>query len=239
MPDPQPSKGDSHDPSPLSRPAFRVIVLLVWLSVLAAFWLAARIADAGIIDFVLRSIDRALTSPWAPLGLLALYTVRPLLLVPITVVNLASGFFLGVAAGIALGMVGTLLSATVGYAIGRIVGSAEMADRMSSRWAFVRMLRNRSFESIVAGGLMYLHADMVNVPSGLLRIRFPVFLLGIALGNALLLATAVLTGAAVEGNLAEARVTIEPWYLAAAAVLLVVSLGLAYWLRRRVRPLTS
>jgi uncharacterized membrane protein YdjX (TVP38/TMEM64 family) len=46
---------------------------------------------------------------------LALYLLRPLLLVPITVVNLASGFVLGALPGLALAMAGTLASASIGY----------------------------------------------------------------------------------------------------------------------------
>lgn len=212
-------------------------MLVAWCGLLAAFWLTARSADQGLVEFLLTSVERALDSPWAPWGLLGLYMLRPVLLVPITVVNLASGFFLGAVAGVALGMLGTLLSATVGYGIGRFMGSEDMAERLTTRWPFVELLKSRGFESVVTGGLMYLHADVVNLPSGLLRLHFPRFLLGIMLGNSLTLTTAVLTGASVDDDLAGARISVEPWYLIVAAMLLVISLGLAWWLRRRVRPL--
>lgn len=219
------------------RGTFRAIVLVAWTVVLAAFGWAAQRADAGPVPFLLGLIEQASSSPWAPVALLGLYLARPLLLIPITVANLASGFVLGAWPGIALALVGTLLSASSGYAIGRFMGSAALTVRLSERWAIVRMLRRRSFESVVAGGLMYLHADMVNLPAGLLRIRVPVFLSGIVLGNTLTMTTAVLAGASVEGRLDRATVSVDTTYLALAGGLFTLSLVLAYTLRRRVRPL--
>jgi uncharacterized membrane protein YdjX (TVP38/TMEM64 family) len=155
-----------------------------------------------------------------------------LLLVPITVLNLASGFVLGAFAGVPFAMAGTLLSASAGYGVGRFMGDTGRTADVAARSPIGRALRRRSFESVVAGGLMYLHADMVNIPAGLVRMRFGLFLSGIALGNALTMTTAVLTGASVEGRLVDARVSLDLRYLALAAVLFAVSLALAYALRR-------
>ena len=155
---------------------------------------------------------------------------------PVTLLNLASGFLLGPWWGVAFGLTGVLLSSAAGYRVSRFFGSAELAEKLSARWPLVRMLRSRGFEAVIAGGLMYLHADAVNLPSGVMRLRFPVFLAGIALGNALTLTTAVLAGASVEGRLADAAVTVKPVYLALAAALFLVSLVLAYLVRKRVRP---
>lgn len=220
----------------LRIPALRISALLAWTLLLAAFWLGMRGAYAGPVEYLFAAVEYLSSSRLAPAGLLALYLLRPLLLVPVTVLNLASGLLLGPAQGVALALTGTLLSASVGYAIGRFIGSATLVMQLSERWRIVRLLRERSFETVVAGGLMYLHADMVNLPSGLLRIHFPTFLAGITVGNGLTLTMAVLAGASVEGGLASAKLEIELEYLALAAVLLLVSLSLAYLLRRRMQP---
>lgn len=213
----------------------RIAVLLVWATLLATFWLGARRADMSALEYLLSTIDELSRRPWAPAGLLALYLLRPLLLVPVTLLNLASGFLLGALWGVVFGMTGVLLSSTVGYGIGRFFGSVALAETLSARWPLVRTLRSRSFETVLAGGLMYLHADAVNLPSGLLRLCFPVFLAGIALGNTLTLVTAVLAGSSVEGGLADAKVRVEPLYLVIAAALLLISLVLAYLVRKRIR----
>jgi len=218
------------------RLASRVLALVSWSILLVVFWQSARQADAGPLDYLIGSIEHLATRPWAPAGVFALYLARPLLLVPITVVNLASGFVLGAWPGLAFAMAGTLASASIGYGIGHALGPMGLAGDLVGRWPLLRTLRRRSFESVVAGGLMYLHADAVNLPAGLLRIRFPVFLAGIAVGNTLTMTSAVLAGASVEGGLGEASVAVDGTTLLLALVLFTVSLALASWLRRRQRP---
>ena len=215
------------------RAMLRGVALLLWSLLLIAFWQGAREAGVGPLDYLVATIEHVAARPWAPAGVLALYLVRPVLLVPITVVNLASGFVLGLLPGLALAMTGTLASASIGYGIGRLLGSAGLANDLPARWSILRTLRRRSFESVVAGGLMYLHADAVNLPAGLLRVRFPVFLAGIAVGNTLTMSSAVLAGSSVEGSLRDATVAIDTTTLLLALALFTVSLALASWLRRR------
>lgn len=216
------------------RVVLRGLVLALWVGLLVALWAGARGAGVGPLAYLLAGIDRAASHPWAPLGLLLLYALRPLTLVPITAMNLASGFLLGLLPGLGLALAGTLLSASVGYAIGRLLGPARAADALAERWPLVRTLRRHGFEGVVLGGLMYLHADAVNLPAGLLRIRFPSFLAGIALGNALTLTAAVLTGASVEGRLADATVRVSPVHLVLAAALFLGGLVVAHRVRARV-----
>ena len=218
------------------RTVSRAVALGVWSLALIAFWQGARRADVGPLDYLLTSIEHLSAHPWAPAGVLALYVIRPLLLVPITVVNLASGFVLGALPGLALAMAGTLASASIGYGIGRLLGTVGLAGDLIGRWPLLRTLQRRSFESVVAGGLMYLHADAVNLPAGLLRIRFRVFLAGIAVGNALTMTSAVLAGASVEGSLTAATVNVDGTTLWLALGLFTVSLALASWLRKRQPP---
>jgi phospholipase D1/2 len=236
VPHPEVRHARTGERGPRRWTAYRPIALGAWSLLLIAFWQGARQADVGAVDYLLSGIENLATRPWAPAGVLALYLMRPLLLVPITVVNLASGFVLGALPGWALAMVGTLASASIGYGIGRLLGTVGLAGELLGRWPLLRMLRRRGFESVVAGGLMYLHADAVNLPAGLLRIRFPVFLAGIAVGNALTMTSAVLAGASVEGSLVEATVTVDRTILWLALGLFVASLALASWLRRRHAP---
>lgn len=211
----------------------RMVALALWVSIALAFWFGARQADMSPVAFLLAGVETLAAQPWAALGVLALYLVRPLLLLPITVANLAAGFVLGPAAGLALALGGTLASASVGYTIGRTLGTASLARALPERWRVLRVLRRRTFESVAAGGLMYLHADAVNLPAGLMRVPFPLFLAGIAVGNALTMTSAVLAGSSVEGDLSSASVQVDVATLALALTLFTCSLLLASWLRRR------
>lgn len=218
------------------RGLLRIVALVLWSLLLIAFWYGARQADVGPVDYLLTGIEDLAARPWAPAGVIALYLVRPLLLIPITVANVTAGFVLGLLPGLVFALTGTLASATIGYGIGRTLGSAGLAHDLPKRLPVLGTLRRRSFESVVAGGLMYLHADAVNLPAGLLRIRFPVFLAGITVGNSLTMTSAVLAGSSVEGSLAEATVAIDTTTLLLALALFTLSLTVAAWLRRRHMP---
>jgi phospholipase D1/2 len=233
LPPPEERLASTAERGPRRWTASRLIALSVWSLLLIAFWQGARQADVGAVDSLISAIEELATHPWAAAGILALYLIRPLLLVPITVVNLASGFVFGALGGWALALVGTLTSASVGYAIGRLLGSVGLGGEMLRRWPLLRTLRRRGFESVAAGGLMYLHADAVNMPAGLMRIRFRVFLAGIVVGNALTMTAAVLAGASVEGSLADATVALDATTLWLALALFAVSVAFAAWLRRR------
>jgi phospholipase D1/2 len=227
-PDTDPGAG-----SPRLRTVLRASAVAAWSLVLVAFWYGARQAGVGPLDYLVDGIEFIATRPWAAAGVLALYLARPILLVPITVVNVAAGFVLGVLPGLALALTGTLASASIGYGIGRFLGSSGLARTLPERWAFLRVLQRNAFASVAAGGLMYLHADAVNLPAGLMRIRFPTFLAGIAVGNALTMTSAVLAGASVDGTLRDATLSIDAAMLVPALVLFALSLTLASWLRRR------
>jgi len=216
-----------------SRAVFRAVAIAAWSVVVVTFWYGARQAGVGPLDYLFGGIDRVAAHPWAAVGVLGLYLVRPLLLVPISIVNVASGFVLGLLPGLALALTGTLASASIGYGIGRVLGSAGLARSLPERWAILGVLRRNAFVSVVAGGLMYLHADAVNLPAGLMRIRFAVFLAGIVVGNALTMSAAVLAGASVDGSLSDATVAVDATTLVPALMLFALSLTLASWLRRR------
>ena len=229
---------DPHEADPAARKQrwwvlLRGATLVLWSILLIAFWQGARQADVGPLDYLFTGIEQLAARPWALAGVFALYLVRPLLLVPITIVNLASGFVLGVLPGLILALTGTLASASIGYGIGRLLGSFERTRSLTSRWPILRSLRRRSFESVAAGGLMYLHAEAVNLPAGLLRIHFPAFLAGIAVGNSLTMTSAVLAGSAVEGSLRGTTVAFDGVTMVLALALFALSLTLASLLRRR------
>jgi uncharacterized membrane protein YdjX (TVP38/TMEM64 family) len=215
------------------RGVLRLVALVLWAIIALAFWFGARQAGVNPVAFLLGGVEALAAQPWAPAGVLLLYLARPLLLLPITVANLAAGFVLGPFAGLALALGGTLASASVGYTIGRTLGSESLAQSLPARWRVLRVLRRRTFESVVAGGLMYLHADAVNLPAGLMRVPFPLFLAGIAVGNALTMTSAVLAGSSVDGDLSAATVQVDVGTLALALTLFTLSLLLASWLRRR------
>ena len=212
----------------MTRPQ-RFTVLAFWLALLLALFAAARLQEVSPLGLLGGWLERAPESPATPFVLLGAYLLRPLTLLPVTFLTVASGFIFGPVWGSLYALVATLLSSGLAYAIGRLFG----AGGLETRGDFVARLRSRSFETVLLGRLLALPGDLINYASGFLRISFSAFLLATALGGAPGLLTGVLVGASVEGDLGAARVTINAPYLLASAGLLVVSLGVSYALRRR------
>lgn len=211
-----------------------LLALALWLALLAGFWWQAGGSELGAVAFIADRIEGLTRSAWAPLAVFGLYLVRPLLLIPITVTNIAAGFVLGAGPGMALAIAGTLASAALGYAMARWLtrGVATTSPLHSGR--LPEVLRRNGFLSVAFGGLMYFHADAVNFPAGALRIPFPTFLAGIAVGNALTMSAAVLAGASVDGRLLDASLAIDSTRLVLAGGLFAVSIALAFALRARL-----
>jgi len=202
-------------------------VVSLWLGVLAAFWIYASTHTLSPGE-VLRALLHDLQGhALAPLYLLLIYLLRPLLLLPTTLLTVASGFLFGPFWGFLYAGAATLLSSALAYALGRYfaAGTPELDAK------FVQRLRARSFETVLLSRLLALPGDLVNYAAGFLRISAAAFLLGTALGGVPGLLMGVLAGASLEGLAGGVRLNVP--YLALSAALLLLSLGVAHVLRRR------
>lgn len=216
------------------RPRFpwqHLLVLLLWLSLLLAFWSYAQTRERGALELVQSWLASLSERSWGPLALLGIFALRPLLLLPITILNVFSGFLFGPLLGLLYALLATLMSSSVAYAVGRFFG--RLPKEAAAQAGFVRGLRSRSFESIVTGRLMFVPGDLINYPSGFWRIPYAVFLLATALGGLPGLMISVFAGASLEGPFRFEGVRVNAWYLLVSAALLVGSLSLSYTLRRR------
>lgn len=202
--------------------------LPIWLALLAAFWIYAQGREGGAVGLIERWLTELSGNPWALVGLMAVFAIRPLLLLPITVLTAFSGFLLGPVWGTLYALVAVLVSASIAYGLARFLGAGHVPE---GRWW--TLLRERSFEALVTARLMLLPGDAVNYAAGALRIDFGAFVLATALGGLPGLLVGVLAGASVEGVFAFEGVRLNAGYLLASAVLLVVSLTASRLLRRR------
>ena len=213
------------------RSRLKVLIIALWLLALLSFWLYARQQADSPLDMLRRWLSDLSGNPWAMLLLLGMYVLRPLLLIPISLLTLSAGFLFGAVWGFLYAMTAMLLSTAVAYVIGRFLGRKSSSDLpMSKRWLV--HLRQRGFESVLIGRFLLLPGDLVSYAAGLLRVHFPGFMLASAIGGLPGLLMAVLAGAAVEDNLQEAQVEINVPYLIASLLLLILSIGAAQYLRR-------
>ena len=203
-------------------------VLALWVALLAAFWLYVQWQGEGLLELFRGWLTFLKSGVRGPLLFLIIYLVRPFLLVPITLLTVASGFLFGALWGFLYAWMATLLSSALAYLFGRYVaGDPQIGAR------FVERLRTRAFETVLISRFLFVPGDLVNYASGVLRISFRAFALATAIGGVPGLLIGVLAGASIEGEFGTSGVQLNVWYLLASGVLLVSSLALSAFLRRR------
>lgn len=218
----------------LKRSTWTKLALLLWLVVLATFWLYVQRQEVGLVALFRDWLAFIRVGVAGPLLLLAIYLIRPLLLVPITLLTVASGFLFGAVWGFLYALAATLLSSALAYAFGYYVAG----DIPALGAAFTQRLRARAFETVLISRFLFLPGDLVNYAAGVLRISFWAFMLATAIGGVPGLLIGVLAGASIEGEFGTEGVRINMWFLLASAGLFVSSLALSQILRRR-QPLET
>ncbi len=209
-------------------------VVLMWALVVGAYQGYALHHGLGPVA-LLERLAATLRSGWGPLIYIGVYALLPLLLFPVTPLTMLGGWVFGPLWGVVYTIVGSNMSATVAYALGRWLGHERHIERMAARRLGRWLLRMRrdSFVSIVMLRLLFVPYDLVNYAAGWLRVRWHVFIAASALGALPGTLAIVLCGASITGSLSEGRPQLEPWTVGASLLILTLSLLLSRWLRRR------
>lgn len=210
------------------RVGLQKYVLMLWGVVLVGLWLGALQSGSSPVTLLRSALSDLQHDPFAPLLLGLLYLLRPLFLLPVSLLTVASGLFFGAWWGALYAVIATLLSAAVAYLLGctfaQAPGGAEPA--------LVQRLKSYPFETVLLSRFLFIPGDLVNYAAGYLRVSLGAFLLATLIGGLPGLWVGVLAGASLESGL-EGPLRINRGYLVASAVLVLLSLAGSWWLRRR------
>lgn len=209
----------------------RLLILMLWLSIVTGFYVLARQQNQSVSQLLTHWLNLMSASALGPLFLFGIYLLRPLLLLPITILTVFSGFLFGAFWGSVYALVATLMSSALAYALGRWF--ARNGKTITLESGFRERLRQRSFETVLIGRLTFVPGDLINYGAGYLRIHMGAFLVATALGGLPGLLIAVLAGASTEGQFDMRAFKLNPAYLLASLGLLVITLLLSRGLRRR------
>ena len=210
------------------------VALAFWVTAFAAYqWYAWR-NDLSPLDVVRHLIDFFSASLYGPLLFILIYTVRPLLLFPATLLTIAAGFVFGPLLGVVLIVIGSNASALLAYVVGRFFGQGLLSEGKAGGIVqrYTTRLREHSFETVFLLRLLFAPYDLVNYLAGFLRIRWIPFIAATALGALPGTLAFTLFGASIErfdGGIP----ALNPWVLAASVALFLASLGLSRLLKRR------
>ena len=216
---------------PVAGRVTRVAVALIGLAALAAAWRWTPLRDWVALESLVRIARGLEASPVAPLAVLAAYVVAGLLVIPVTVLIIATGVVFGPLLGGVYALAGALLSAAVTYWIGRRLGRnavRHLAGRRLNR--ITRRLARKGALAIALIRLLPVAPfSIVNAVIGASHIRLRDFLLGTAFGMAPGIAVTVIFVDRVS-----AAVT-DPGFFTYAGVVGMVAVvaAAAYYVHRR------
>lgn len=225
-------------PSFLQKHWQKLFALLFWATLLGLYLWYTRSNDLSFGESITAVADLLTDSAVGPLLYILIYTLRPLLFFPATVLTVLGGFLFGAVSGILYVVIGANLSALLAYGVGAIFGkdvltASDEGEGLLQRYA--QRIRRNSFEAVLLMRLIFLPYDLVNYLSGFLRINWKAFLLATIIGSIPGTISFVLLGTSF-GTLDELLAgdfQLNPLALGASVVLILASLALSRVLKRR------
>lgn len=214
----------------------KLAALFFWILLLGAYQIYAWRTGLSPLAAVRALAEFMATNPLGWLMYVAVYTLRPLILFPASLLTVASGFVFGPVLGTALTLIGSNASAMVAYLVGRYFGGEAIEKEGEEKGAlqrYTRRMRENSFETILAMRFIYLPYDLVNYAAGFLKIRPVPFILATALGSIPGTLSFVLLGASVGPGALSGEPDFDWRILAASAALLALGLALSQYFKRR------
>ena len=178
----------------------RIASLIFWLTVFAGYQIFAIRNDLSPAQVVQSLLQFMVGSFWGPLVYILVYSIRPLVLFPSTLLTLAGGFLFGPVMGVIYTVLASNISATIAFFIGRYFGEGLIKNDSTSSLIqkYARRMQDSSFETVIVMRFIFLPYDLVNYLAGFLGIRWLPFILASILGSIPGTISFVLAGASVE-----------------------------------------
>lgn len=218
-------------PAPTRKSRRLWYVALLWLAVLIGAWFYARSQGETPVTLLRNVLETLQDNPLAPLFLLLIYLVRPLFLLPVGLLTVAVGLLFGAFWGTVYALLAALLTAAVAYWLGRLFGG-DLPRAAQAGW--LARLKQYPFETVLLCRFLAVPGDLVNYAAGYLKISFAAFVGATVIGGSPGLLVAVLAGASLTSLSDRSTQFSLDWrYLLASGVLLLLSLGGSWLIRRR------
>lgn len=205
------------------------LFVAAWLVLIGGFWLVASNRGLSPLELLVEILQALQASPFAVLWLLIIYLVRPLFLLPVSVLTVFAGFLFGAWLGLVWSSLAAVASAALAYWLARLA----TGSRNLQRGKTARRLRENAFEAVLTMRLASMPGDPINFLCGALRVPIWPFLAATAIGGMPGVVIGVFAGASLEGNFSFQGVSIRWEFVAISAVMLVAGLLLSRWVRAR------
>lgn len=219
----------------LRRRASASVAIALWVALVATTWIVLARAEGGPSAELARWLAVVVRPGVGVPVLLVAYAVRPVLLIPVTVLTAFSGWWLGPWLGFVVAWAAVTGSAAVPYALARALRGRATPAASPRGWRGA--LGRDPFRTVLVARLMMLPGDLVSAAAGAVRVPWGPFLGATALGGVPGLTVGVLAGASLDDPdvFTWSAVRVDPATVVAAVAAFALAWGLAWALRRRSR----
>lgn len=169
----------------MQRNGQKIVALLFWVGLIVLYQWYASTNNLSPLQVVQQMLDFMKNGVWGVVIYILLYSVRPLILFPSTILTLAGGFVFGPFLGVLYTIVASNISSTIAFYVGQFFGEGLLKDDGSEGWIqrYARRMRENSFETVMTMRFIFLPYDLVSYLAGFLKIKFIPFILATALGS--------------------------------------------------------
>jgi len=219
----------------------KLIPLTLWLIIVGGFWIHAQQNNLSPAEIMHGFSSLLQENRLGPLLFLAIFLIRPLLFFPNSILMLLAGFLYGPILGLVYALIGETISAMVAFVIGWFLGTGLMGsgNKQGRLEQYADALKRKGFETVLVMRLLLFNVDFVSYFAGILQVNWLSFLGATVLGSLAGTAAYILAGASIKGDFTGHLPDLDPLLLSAAATLLVGSLVMAWYVRRRQRQAES
>lgn len=221
----------------------RTFLICLWMALLTVTYYQLNTIRASLSTILLGFIEFMNTNPWGILLYIGIFTFRPLFFFPALLLLVMAGLIFGPATGILMAIVGTAVSASVAYWVGRFFNRSANPESVTSLRAWRKLILTRPFEAAFLMHFSFLPFDAVNYFSGLTKMRFVPFILGTMLGNLPGIVSFVVIGASIDIN---AFMThgfslraFNPWYFLIAFIIFIISVVMTELIRAHITRISK
>jgi uncharacterized membrane protein YdjX (TVP38/TMEM64 family) len=220
----------------------KLIALLFWAMVAGGYWWYTNQHNLSPADVLTSLVFLFTETLYRPVLFVLFFTVQPLVFFPSTLMGILAGCFYGPVGGMIATILGGNGAGILTFAVGRFFGQGVLPGGQEASFVqrHATRLRENAFETILIMHLIFLPFDLVNYAAGFLRVSWRAFILATVLGSIPGMFTFVLFGASLEmgEHFLDRMPTLNPTLLFFSVMMLVVSVSLSQYLKRR-QPLSS
>lgn len=218
----------------IRRNGIKIAALVFWMAVLIGYQVYAYKNGLTAVQVMQQLLGLMSGSFWGPIIYILLYSIRPLILFPSTILTLAGGFLFGPILGVLYTIVASNTSATIAFFVGKYFGQGIIKEGSSSNFIqrYAERMRKNSFATVLVMRFIFLPYDLVNYSAGFLRIRWIPFILATFLGSIPGTIAFILAGASFE-RFESGVPKLNPVTLAASIIVFIGSLILSRVFRKR------